>query len=192
MSLQTPANLLTLPDNLLIPQDDGAAAHLLGLPLPAVDLQSTASALVSLATLKNWAVIYVYPLTGEPGKPLPTDWDLIPGARGCTPQACDFSNHYQQLKALNAAVYGLSSQATDYQLALQKRLHLPFELLSDSNFQLKKMLNLPTFEVGNLVLYKRLTLITFQGEIKKVFYPVFPPNQHASAVVSWLQQQQKN
>ena len=189
MSISATASLLALPDNLPIPKDDGAASHLLGLHLPAISICNTANTLIPIAALKSWLVIYVYPLTGEPGKSLPTDWDLIPGARGCTPQACDFSNHYQQLKVLNAEVYGLSSQASTYQLALKTRLHLPFELLSDSTFQLKQTLNLPTFQVGDLKLYKRLTLIAFQGEIKKVFYPVFPPNQHASAVINWLQNQ---
>ncbi|OIQ96915.1 putative peroxiredoxin bcp [mine drainage metagenome] len=117
---------------------------------------------------------------------LPEGWDDISGARGCTPQACDFSNHYQELQQLNTAVFGLSSQSTDYQLELKNRLHLPFDLLSDSTFQLKLELNLPVFEVEALMLYKRLTLIAEHNVIRKVFYPVFPPNQNASQVIDWL------
>lgn len=179
-------DLTSLPEGLPVPIDDGLAAHLVGMPLPNVRFESTNGRLVSLTGLQDRLVIYVYPLTGRPDVPLPEGWDEIPGARGCTPQACDFRNHYQQLQQLNALVIGLSSQTTDYQLELKNRLHLPFDLLSDDSFQLKSALNLPVFKVGELLLYKRLTLIAEQNIIKKVFYPVFPPNQNASQVLDWL------
>jgi len=154
--------------------------------LPQLKLTSTSGDSVNLASIQNKLVIYVYPLTGRPEVALPEGWDDIPGARGCTPQACDFSNHYLELLHLNASVFGLSAQTTDYQLELKQRLHLPFELLSDSTFQLRNVLTLPVFKVGELLLYKRLTLIVDNGIIKKVFYPVFPPNENASQVVDWL------
>lgn len=176
----------TLPDGLPVPVDDGMAAHLTGLSLPNVVLDSTSSEQVNLAVLPGRLVLYIYPLSGRPGVPLPDGWDEIPGARGCTPQACDFSDHYQALRQLNAAVYGLSSQTTEYQVELKNRLHLPFDLLSDSQFLLKQWLNLPVFEVHGMQLYKRLTLIAEAGIIKKVFYPVFPPNQNAQQVLTWL------
>lgn len=176
----------SLPEGLPVPIDDGLATHLVGMPLPNVQFESTNGRLVNLLGLQDRLVIYVYPLTGRPDVPLPEGWDEIPGARGCTPQACDFRNHYQQLQQLNTLVIGLSSQTTDYQLELKNRLHLPFDLLSDNNFQLKSALNLPVFKVGELLLYKRLTLIAEQNIIKKVFYPVFPPNQNASQVMDWL------
>lgn len=131
-------------------------------------------------------VLYVFPLTGQPNVALPDGWDEIPGARGCTPQACDFSENFQQFKQLNTQVFGLSVQTTEYQKELKNRLHLPFDLLSDCDFLLKKALNLPTFKVGEQVFYKRLTLIIEQNVIIKVFYPVFPPNQHAAQVLDWL------
>ncbi len=179
-------HLNNLPERLPIPIDDGLAAHLAGMQLPNIKLNSTSGHLTSFTDIQDRLVIYIYPLTGRPDVPLPEGWDEIPGARGCTPQACDFRNHYQQLQQLNTAVIGLSSQTTDYQLELKKRLHLPFDLLSDHGFQLKKALNLPVFQVGELQLYKRLTLIIEQNVIKKVFYPVFPPNQNATQVIDWL------
>lgn len=178
--------LNVLPEGLPVPVDDGLADHLEGMHLPQLTLTSTSGASVGLATLQNKLVIYVYPLTGRPEIALPEGWDEIPGARGCTPQACDFSNHYLELQHLNTMVYGLSSQTTDYQAELKTRLHLPFDLLSDSTFQLKKTLNLPIFTVGELLLYKRLTLITDKSVIRKVFYPVFPPNENARQVIDWL------
>lgn len=169
-----------------MPVDDGLAAHLEGMQLPDVSFKSTGGEVVNLSALQQRLVIYVYPLTGRPDGQLPAGWDEIPGARGCTPQACDFSNHYQALLDLDTAVFGLSSQNTDYQLELKSRLHLPFDLLSDSHFLLQNALKLPLFKVDELSLYKRLTLIAEQKVIKKVFYPVFPPNQNASQVIDWL------
>lgn len=169
-----------------MPVDDGLAAHLEGMQLPNLSFKSTGGEVVNLSALQQRLVIYVYPLTGRSDGTLPVGWDEIPGARGCTPQACDFSNHYQALLDLNTAIFGLSSQNTDYQLELKSRLHLPFDLLSDSHFLLQNALKLPIFKVNDLSLYKRLTLIAEQKVIKKVFYPVFPPNQNASQVIDWL------
>lgn len=178
-----------LPTGLPIPVDDGLAAHLQGMRLPDVLLDSTSGDAVNLSTIQQKLVIYIYPLTGRPGVALPAGWDEIPGARGCTPQACDFSNHYQELQALNALVFGLSSQSAAYQLELKNRLHLPFDLLSDSQFLWHESLTLPTFKANELLLYKRLTLVAEQTVIKKVFYPVFPPDQNASQVIDWLKAQ---
>jgi peroxiredoxin len=190
-------NYNTLPDGLPVPIDDGQAAHLVGLCLPNISLLCTDGKNFNLdinsdpkKLNQEKLVIYVYPLTGQPNVALPRGWDEIPGARGCTPQACDFSDHYQQFQRLNTQVFGLSTQTTQYQVELKNRLHLPFDLLSDSDFKLKQFLNLPTFKVGELTLYKRLTLIIEQNIIKKVFYPVFPPNQHATQVLDWLKSQQ--
>jgi peroxiredoxin len=181
-------NYNTLPAGLPVPIDDGQTVHLEGMHLPELIFASTSGQNLSLNHEKF--VIYVYPFTGEPGVALPEGWDDIPGARGCTPQACDFSDHYQEFKELSVQIFGLSTQTTEYQCELKNRLHLPFDLLSDCDFKLKQFLNLPTFKVGELTLYKRLTLIIEQNIIKKVFYPVFPPNQHAAQVLDWLKSQQ--
>jgi peroxiredoxin len=130
----------------------------------------------------------VYPMTGRPDVPLPDGWDGIPGARGCTPQSCTFRDHYSELRSLNTSVLGLSVQTTDYQKEARDRLHLPFELLSDSEHRLKQLLRLPTFKVAGMELYRRLALIVQDGQIQKVFYPVFPPDQNAPDVLAWLRQ----
>ena len=177
-----------LPKDSPVPIDDGAAAHLVGLELPDVSLASTNTTNINIRELTGRWVIYVYPMTGRPGVPLPDGWDVIPGARGCTPQACSFRDHYAELKALHTGVFGLSTQRSEYQLEARDRLHLPFELLSDSGLQLKDALRLPTFTVAGIELYKRLTLVTRDGHIEKVFYPVFPPDQNADEVLTWLRQ----
>jgi peroxiredoxin len=179
-------NLSQLSKDLPVPIDDGAASHLEGSLLPNLTLNSTDGASVNLAELSGRWVIYVYPMTGRPDIPLPDGWDGIPGARGCTPQSCSFRDHYAELKSLNTKVFGLSTQTTEYQREVRDRLHLPFQLVSDSTLRLKSTMLLPTFLVAGMELFKRLTLIAHEGWIEKIFYPVFPPDQNADEVLVWL------
>jgi hypothetical protein len=48
-------------------------------------------------------------------------------------------------------------------------------------------MRLPTFEVERLTLYKRLALVVQGCAVSKVFYPVFPPDENARAVLAWLE-----
>ena len=184
---ETLHNPLVLPDNLPVPQDDGAARHLKGLRLPDLALAATDGAAVNLSRLKGRTVVYVYPRTGRPGVPAPDGWDAIPGARGCTPQSCGFRDHFADLKRLGVArLYGLSTQDTDYQREAVERLHLPFAILSDAGLALTRALKLPTFSVDGMTLLKRMVWVIDDGVISHVFYPVFPPDRSAATVVAWL------
>ena len=177
-----------LPSHLPAPQDDGAADHLPGAAMPSLVLRDTSGAEVALDRLgPGRTVVYLYPLSGRPGVDLPNGWDAIPGARGCTPEACGFRDHHADLQAAGArAVYGLSSQSTDYQAELAARLCLPFSILSDPDLALVEALDLPTFEADGERLFSRLTLIVTDGRIEHAFYPIFPPDQHAAEVLKWL------
>jgi peroxiredoxin len=178
---------MTLPADLPVPKDDGAANHLTGMRVPAITLGSTANRRINLAELaRERTVIYCYPRTGAPGQPVPKGWDEIPGARGCTPESCGFRDHYHALEALHVRVFGLSTQTTEYQREAVERLHLPFEILSDADFAVTNALRLPTFEFEGVRLLKRLTMVASDGKIEKVFYPVFPPDKHAEEVIAWL------
>jgi len=180
-----------LPADLPVPEDDGAAAHLPGTRVPSLELPATDGSTVRLHALApGRTVLYVYPLTARPGTDLPDGWDSIPGARGCTPEACGFRDHYQDLRDAGAVeVFGLSSQDVDYQREAVDRLHLPFRMLSDPTHRLAGALGLPTFEAGGLRLYKRLTLVIRDGVVEHAFYPVFPPDEHARQVLTWLRDQ---
>ncbi|MBB6015857.1 peroxiredoxin [Deinococcus radiopugnans] len=180
------SRLERLPEDLVAPVDDGACDHLPGLRLPALALPATTGPSVDLSSLPGLTVLYAYPRTGQPDQPLPTDWDVIPGARGCTPQSCAFRDHHAELAAAGARVFGLSTQDTAYQTEAAGRLHLPFPLLSDAEGGLARALNLPTFQVDGMTLLRRVTLILHDGVIQKVFYPVFPPDQNAAQVLAWL------
>jgi len=169
--------------------DDGAADHLPGRELPGGSLRSTLAGSVDLAAMaaaSGLLVVYVYPRTGVPGEPLPDGWDEIPGARGCTPQSCAFRDHVRDLAAQWAAVVGVSAQSPEEQAEFAAREHIPYPLLSDERLQLADRLGLPTFEVGELRLYRRLTFVAHDGRIEKVFYPVFPPERNAAEVLGWL------
>jgi peroxiredoxin len=170
------------------PADDGGTTHLKGLTLPAISLRATDDNSVDLSALPGRTVVFAYPRTGEPGKiALVDDWDMIPGARGCTPQTCAFRDLFAELKAAGAAqVYGLSTQSNAYQTEMASRLHLPFPVLSDEKLAFTRALNLPTMEVAGLTLIKRLALIIDDARITQVFYPVFPPDRNAGDVLDWL------
>ena len=175
------------------PVDDGAARHLTGKSIPSIHLVGTDGKKVDLAGLSGSTVVYTYPMTGRPGVPLPDGWDMIPGARGCTPQSCSFRDHFAELKSLGIKnVFGLSSQTTAYQKEAATRLHLPFALLSDCNFALTKALQLPSFEIGGMRLLKRLTMVLSDGRIEHVFYPVFPPDRNVLDVVEWLRSRHRS
>ena len=88
-------------------------------------------------------------------------------------------------------LFGVSAQALSDQQEAHARLHLPFALLNDGQLILAQALKLPTFEYAGLRLIKRLTIIATGGVIRKVFYPVFPPDKNASAVIAWLRENQE-
>ncbi|MDN5006215.1 peroxiredoxin [Bradyrhizobium sp. GCM10027634] len=187
--MTTQRNLLEVDwSQIPAPRDDGGAAHLKGLTLPAISLLATDDTSVNLSTLPGRTVVFAYPRTGEPGKiGLVDDWDMIPGARGCTPQTCAFRDLFAELKAAGAAqVFGLSTQSNEYQTEMASRLHLPFPVLSDEKLALTRALNLPTMEVAGLTLIKRLALVVDDARITHVFYPVFPPDRNAGDVLDWL------
>jgi peroxiredoxin len=176
-----------LPPDLPEPIDDGAAVHLQGATLPSLSLPSTSGEEIDLAVAaEGTLIVYCYPRTGRPGEPLPPGWDETPGARGCTPQSCAFRDHFAELEALGADLLGISAQPLEDQLEFADRVQLPYPLLSDRHLELAEAINLPTFEVAGMRLYRRLTLIAREGRIVKVFYPVFPPHQNAADVVSSL------
>jgi peroxiredoxin len=183
-------NVYEIPKGLPIPQDDGSTDHLRGLRLPNVSLKATNGTTVKFGDISGRLVIYCYPMTGQPNVALPDGWDQIPGARGCTPQSCSFRDHYQELQALGAEVVGLSVQTTEYQKEMVDRLHLPFPVVSDADYQFQKALNMPTFVTAGMTLLKRVTLIANHGVIEAVHYPIFPSDSDPGWVIDYLKRHQ--
>jgi peroxiredoxin len=179
-------SVYALPPGLPAPVDDGACDHLAGLAVPPLVLDSSQGP-VDLAELgAGRAVVYVYPRSGRPDRPVPEGWDAIPGARGCTPQSCGFRDHAADLAALGVRVAGLSTQTVDEQVELAERLHMPFPVIADPDRRLGDALGLPTFEFQEATLYRRVTIVLEAGRVARVFYPVFPPDRNAEEVLAWL------
>ena len=176
-----------VPPGLPVPDDDGAAAGLLGMSVPSLRLASTRGGDLDLAeAARERVVVYIYPRTGRPDEPPPDGWDAIPGARGCTPQSCAFRDHLADLTGLGASVIGLSAQSTIDQREFAEREHIPYPLLSDPTLRLAQALGLPTFTAAGMRLYRRLTFVASRGRIEKVFYPVVSPDRNAHDVLEWL------
>lgn len=172
----------TLPQ----PEDDGAGARVEGYAVPSLALPATTDTHIDLST-PGRIVVFIYPMTGTPGEALPEGWDAIPGARGCTPQACAIRDiHDDLLKAGVDRVFGLSTQTPEEQQEAAERLHLPYPLLSDHALTFANALGLPRFEIGEQVFLKRMTLVIEEGFVGKVFYPIFPPDRAAADVLDWL------
>jgi len=182
-----------LPPDLPVPEDDGACDHLLGELVPAVSLTATTGAPVALQGLAaTRAVLFVYPRTGRPGVAPLVGWDAVPGARGCTPQSCGFRDRSAELRDLGADIAGLSAQPAEEQAEFAAREKLSFPILSDEELRLADALGLPTFDIAGMRLYRRVTLVLEAGRIRKVFYPVFPPDRNAEEVAAWLREQEED
>jgi peroxiredoxin len=184
---QKPPSPDPLPPNLPVPKDDGGAKHLTGMAVPSIPLMSTSKRMVDISKpTRARTIVYFYPMTGRPGVTMPPGWDDIPGARGCTLETCGFRDLHAELAKLNAGVYGISVQSTDYHKEMVDRLKVPFDVLSDEKMALAKAMKLPLFTAGGMTLNKRLTLVLRGGKVEHVFYPVFPPDKHADEVIAWL------
>lgn len=191
-----------LPPNLPVPIDDGAAAHLHGASIPALSLESTLGGRLNLAAVtRSPSVIFFYPRTGIPGVAPPrladgTDWDAIPGMRGCTPQSCAFRDLRAEFEALGVTIHAISTQTNEYQREFAERNHIHFPILSDASLALTRAMRLPSIEMpvergGPSTLIKRMAWYCEGSRIVNVWYPVFPPNENAARVLEWLRETQR-
>lgn len=179
----------TFPKDLPKPVDDGACNHLTNFTVPSIKLPPTSSPdqLVDVSRLSGLSIIFCYPRTGAPNETIPPEWDAIPGARGCTPQACSFREYLPDLQKYGVAnLYGLSTQGTAYQQEVRERVHLPYDLLSDEELKFAEGLKLPLFEYQGSKLIKRLSVAIEDGKIIKWWYPVFPPDSNVYEILEWL------
>ena len=181
-----------LPRTLPRPKNDGACSHLPGTAIPTCKLEATDARWIDLGAMPGQTVVFAYPRTGRPKTaPLVAKWDEIPGARGCTPQTCCFRDSFDAFRECGVHVFGLSTQSTSYQREMSTRLRLPFPVLADPQLEIASRLRLPTFEVAGQRLIKRLAWYARDSVIEKVFYPVFPPQENAEAVIDWLRRREE-
>ena len=174
---------------LLIPEDDGAADHLKNNTIPNISLPNQEGNLLQLNRTDTFRMIlYFFPMTGRPDRPLPYNWSSITGAKGCTIQTCTFRDNYDALISLNAIPIGISTQSINDNKEMTSRLNIPYDVLSDEKLELKNLLNLPIFLIKNKVYLKRLTIIIENNIIKKVFYPIYPVDKHIRELLKWLEE----
>ena len=156
---------------------------------PNISLPNQDGNLLNLDRLDTFRmVLYFYPMTGRPDRPLPENWNNIPGAKGCTIQTCLFRDSYDEIISLNAVPIGISSQSVDDNKEMTNRLKIPYDILSDEKLELSGELNIPTFSVESKIFLKRITLIVEKKIIKKVFYPINNVNKHIEDVLKWLKE----
>jgi peroxiredoxin len=156
---------------------------------PNISLPNQDGNLLNLLRLDTFRmVLYFYPMTGRPDKPLPDNWNNIPGAKGCTIQTCLFRDNYDEIISLNAVPIGISSQSVDDNKEMTSRLKIPYDVLSDEKLELSNELNLPTFSVDSKIFFKRITLIVEKKIIKNIFYPINDINNHIEEVLKWLKE----
>ena len=180
-------NLKDLYKNMPKPEQDGACDHLINAEIPDISLPTQNGNYLKLHRVDTFRlIIYCYPMTGRPDRPLPNNWHNIPGAEGCTIQTCSFRDNYDQLIINNALPIGVSTQSEEDIKEMTDRLQVPFDVLSDEQLLFCSTLKLPTFSIGNNTFMKRLTLIVEQSVIKHVFYPILPPHKNIVEVLNWL------
>ncbi len=94
----------------------------------------------------------------------------------------DYVKHRADFRAQHVKILCISSQS-QHELAKVSCNHL---LISDPELRLADALDLPTTELEGRRGYSRLTLVTNDGRIAKVFYPVSNPAADATRVIAWM------
>ena len=175
--------------NTSIPEIKGDMNRFKNKNFPNISLPNQDGNLLNLYRLDTFRmVLYFYPMTGRPDRPLPDNWNNIPGAKGCTIQTCLFRDNYDEIISLNAVPIGISSQSVDDNKEMTNRLKIPYDVLSDEKLALSNELNIPTFSVDSKTFLKRITIIIEKKIIKKVFYPINDINKHIEEVLKWLKE----
>lgn len=89
--------------------------------IPDVTIPDQDGKPVSVRSITGVLVLFSYPKASTPG---------------CTKQTRGFGEQYDEFKKLNATVYGLSADSEKAQTTFKNKLELPFNLLSDTKFEL--------------------------------------------------------
>lgn len=172
--------------------DDGAYAHLRkGFVLPEVRLPATTGEPLDIVAPSAITVIFLYPMTGTPGQPLPDGWLELPGAFGCTAESCGYRDLVEEFARLDTTVYGVSTQTTAQQREFAERESITYPLLSDSEHRLVDALTLPLLEIaGHPARIKRATLIVDRDRVmRETMYPVPDPAVNAAQVLAAVAKQ---
>tara|TARA_B100000575_G_scaffold244444_1_gene208603 strand:- start:3178 stop:3726 length:549 start_codon:yes stop_codon:yes gene_type:complete len=171
----------------LIHENKNLLNNLINKSMPSISLPNQEGNLLQLKRNDSFRlIIYFYSLTGNPKKKLPKNWNIIPGAKGCTLENCCFRDNYEKFIQMNALPIGISTQTIDEIKEMTNRLGIQYDILSDSNLFCARKLSLPTFSIDQRTFIRRLTIIVEKNIIKKVFYPIDSIHKHIDSIIKWL------
>lgn len=93
--------------------------------MPDFEAKATGGKTIKLSDFKGkYLILYFYPKDSTPG---------------CTQEGQDFRDHYDQFKALNAEILGVSRDSLKSHENFKCKQEFPFELLSDSDESLCRL-----------------------------------------------------
>ncbi len=133
-----------------------------------------------------------FELQGRPGKFTVLYFYPKDNTPGCTTEAMNFRDHYDEITALGATVYGISRDSLRSHESFKAKLGLPFELISDpeevvcNQFDVMKMKNMYGKKVRGV---ERSTfIIDAHGKVVKEWRGV-KVNDHVAEVLEFLKSQ---
>ena len=119
-------------------------------------------------------VLYFYPKDNPPG---------------CTRQACAFAASYEQFKAQDATVIGISKDSVASHLKFAQKYDLPFILLSDPELQAIQAYGVwqekKLYGKVSMGVVRSAFVIDEQGRIEKALYKV-KPDTNAAEILAYL------
>ena len=119
-------------------------------------------------------VLYFYPKDNTPG---------------CTRQACAFAASYEQFKAQDATVIGISKNSVASHLKFAQKYDLPFILLSDPELQAIQAYGVwqekKLYGKVSMGVVRTTYIIDEQGIIEKVM-PKVKPDTNAAEILAYL------
>jgi peroxiredoxin len=162
-----------------------ALQRLVGMPFPSVVLRGAVGGSVVPGHADVPWVLYLYP-GSDTSEAHGSDTPLADAQphRG-------FRDLHKDLAACHHTVIGVSSQPLEKRRRAIGAHRLTHQLASDGPLQLADQLSLPTFKVGGLRFYQRLTLVVANGVIVLLLYPVLVPGRNAAEVLAWLKTQHR-
>lgn len=124
----------------------------------------------------QWLVLFFYPKDNTPG---------------CTIEACQFKNNYDDILALNTKILGINTDNTESHTRFINNQQLPFPLLSDETGTVSKLYG-TLFKIGPVKFCKRHSfIIDPEGKIAKIYRKV-SPSEHSKQIISDLKTLQSN
>ncbi|WP_201985982.1 peroxiredoxin [Hymenobacter rubidus] len=138
----------------------------IGAPAPDFSLVATNGETFTLSRYKGQKaiVLYFYPKDDTPG---------------CTAEACSFRDQYEDFKELGAEVIGISSDSEKSHQKFAQKHRLPFELLADTDGNVRKLYEVPRALLG--LLPGRVTfVIDKNGVIQYIFNSLSGATDHVS------------